>query len=262
MTLLASIGRTALDVLRRLNNLAAVLLGVLSVALRPIGWRRTVREATSRQIVATGVEAVGFVSFIALVAGLLIVVQVQVWLNTVAQSRLLGPVLVTIVIRELAPLMTNFVLIARSGTGYAAELGNMKIAGEVRALDAQGVDPFVYLVVPRVLAATVSTFCLTVLFVLVCLTGGYLCARLTRVYVGGPSTFAFSVTRAIGAADIVNIVTKTIVPAFIWGAICCVEGLAVGATRADVTRAASRSLQRAIIVTFVILAAVSVLTYA
>ena len=262
MVLLAKLGEAALQLLRSLGYLAAVLAAVLAVAVRPLGWRRTVREATSRQVVATGVEAAGFVSFVAFVAGLLIVVQVQLWLSKVAQSRLLGPVLVTVVIRELAPLMTNFVVIARSGTGFASELGNMKIAGEVRALEAQGVDPLAYLVFPRVLASTVSTFCLTVLFVLVCLTGGYLCARLAGVYVGGPMEFAFRVTRAIAAADVVNIVTKSVVPAFIWGTICCLEGLSVHATRLDVTRAASRSLQRAIVATCAILALITVITYA
>jgi phospholipid/cholesterol/gamma-HCH transport system permease protein len=261
MAWVATIGKTTLDGLRGLSDLAAVATAVLATALRPRDWRRTVREATSRQIVFTGVEAVGFVSFVALLAGLLIVVQVQFWLSKVAQSRLLGPVLVTVVIRELAPLLTNFVVIARSGTAYAAELGNMKVAGEVRALDAQGVDPFVYLVVPRVVAAVVSTLCLTVLFVLVCLSGGYVCARVAHVYVGTPLNFAYSVMRAIGPADIASIVSKAVLPAFVWGTICCVEGLSAGETRADVTRAASRSLQRSVVATFVILAVVSLVTY-
>ena len=76
MAFIATIGKTALDALRGLSDLGAVAAAVLGTVLRPRDWRRTVREATSRQIVSTGVEAVGFVSFIALLAGLLIVVQV------------------------------------------------------------------------------------------------------------------------------------------------------------------------------------------
>src|SRR5690349_24659959 len=78
----------------------------------------------------------------------------------------------------------------------------MKISGEVRALDAQGVDPFVFLVLPRVLGVMVSTLCLTLLFIIVCLGGGYLCAWIAGVHVGGLRDFADTVTRAIGRADL------------------------------------------------------------
>ena len=260
MTFLASTGRVAVERLRGLNHLAAVLVAVVIAILSPRRWPRTIRDAISRQIVSAGVEAVGFVSLIAFLAGVLIVVQVQLWLTKVAQSRLLGPVLVTVVIRELGPLLANFVVIARSGNAMAAELGNMKTLGEVRSLEAQGIDPFEYLVMPRVLGAMVSTFCLTIVFILVSLGSGYVCARLAGVRVGAPLDFAESVTRAIGGADLINVVTKAVVPALIWGAICCIEGLSVVAP-VDVPRAASRSLQRSLVALFVILAAVSVLTY-
>ena len=262
MTLLAGTGRVALSRLRGINYLAAVLLAVLTTAVNPRAWRRTVRRAVSRQIVSTGVESLGLVSLVALLAGVLIVVQVQVWVSKVAQSRLLGPVLVAVVIREAGPLMANFVGIARSGNAISVELANMKVHGEVRALEAQGVDPFVYLVVPRVLGVTVSTFCLSLVFILVCLGSGYLCARLAGVHTGPPLAFAQSITLAIGRADLVNVVTKATAPPLVWGTICCVEGLAVGDSQAEVTRAASRSLQRSIVALFVILTVTSVLTYA
>src|SRR5436305_1948791 len=135
-------------------------MAVLIAAMYPRIWRRRFRAALSRQIVVGGVEAVELVAFVAFLAGILIVVQVQLWLDKVAQSRLLGPVLVTVVIRELAPVMANFVCIARSGNAITAELANMKRAGQVRALELQGLDPLVDLVVPRVLGVTISTFCL------------------------------------------------------------------------------------------------------
>src|SRR5690348_11540165 len=261
MTFLANTGRVALERLRGLNYHAAVLGAVLTSALQPRTWRRTVREALSRQIVATGAEAVGFVSIIALFAGVLVVVQVQLWVSKVAQSRLLGPVLVTVVIRELGPLMANFAAIARSGNAITLELANMKIFGEVRALDAQGVDPFVFLVLPRVLGVMVSTLCLTLLFIIVCLGGGYLCAWIAGVHVGGLRDFADTVTRAIGRADLWNVVTKSALPPLVWGTICCVEGLSVAGVSADVTRAASRAIQRSIISLFAIVTVISILTY-
>jgi phospholipid/cholesterol/gamma-HCH transport system permease protein len=136
----------------------------------------------------------------------------------------------------------------------------MKTAGEVRALDAQGIDPFDYLVVPRVLGMMVSTFALTIAFILVSLGSGYACARLAGVRVGGPLDFADNITRAIGPADLFNVVAKGTFPALIWGGICCVEGLSVESP-GEIPRAASRSLQRSVVALFVIFAAISVLTY-
>jgi phospholipid/cholesterol/gamma-HCH transport system permease protein len=261
MKFIAGTGSAALARLREVNYIGAVLLAVVAAAINPRTWRRTVRQALSRQIVSTGVEALGFVSLISLLVGLLVVVQVQLWVVKVAYSRMLGPVLVTVVIRELGPLMTNLVLIARSGNAITAELANMRISGEVRALEAQGIDPFIYLVVPRVLGAAISTFCLTMIFILASLTSGYICARLMNVRAAEPTDFASSIARAIGGEDVLNVFIKSIIPALLWGAICCIEGLAVGETPSEVPRAASRALQRSVVILFVVCAAISLLTY-
>ena len=170
---LANIGLAAINRLRGLNYGAAVLMAVLIAPMHPRVWRRRFRASLSHQIVAGGFEAAGLVAFVAFLAGILIVVQVQLWLDKVSQSRLLGPVLVTVVIRELGPVMANFVCIARSGHAITAELATMKRAGQVRALELQGVDPLADLVVPRVIGVTISTFCLTLVFSSVCLAGGY-----------------------------------------------------------------------------------------
>jgi len=262
MTFLATIGRATWEHARGLSYTAAVVFAVLTTALDPRSWPRTAREALSRQIVSAGADAVGLISFIAFLAGILIVVQVQLWLNKVAQSRLLGPVLVTVVIRELAPLMANLLCIARSGQAITAQLANMKLSGQVRSLDAQGLDPFTYLVVPRVLGVTIATFCLTLIFILVCLAGGYFFARIIDVHVGGLAMFGFGITRAIGRADLLNVVTKAAIPPLVWSAISCVQGLGVGEGVGDITPVMYRSLRHSVVSLFVIITIVSVLTYA
>ena len=262
MNPLAKIGSSVLERLRGLSYIAAVVAAVMVAAIRPRTWRRTVRLALSRQIVAIGVDAIGSVLLIALIEGVLIVVQVQWWVGKVAQSRLLGPVLVAVVIRELGPLMTNFMIIARSGNMMAAELANMKISGGVRALDVQGIDPFTYLLVPRVLGMVIASICLTAISILVALGSGYFCARLAHIGTGGPASFANTVARAIGRADLLTVVGKTSLPALLCGVICCLEGLSASDTPFASARAASRGLQRSIVVLFMVSAAISVLTYA
>jgi osmotically-inducible protein OsmY len=80
-----------------------------------------------------------------------VVVQLAFWVGEAGQSQLLGPLLVAVVARELGPVLINLIVIVRSDSAMTTELGILKINGEVRALEAQGSDPFLQLVMPRVL---------------------------------------------------------------------------------------------------------------
>ena len=162
MNLLGHIGAGVLARFGRAARTAGLVWAVAVQSLRPGTWTAPMRNVLARQILFTGLEATGFVVMIALIVGVLVVVQAQYWLTRLGQTALIGPILTAVVLRELGPLLTNFVVIARSGTAISTELANMKIHGEVRTLDAMGVDPFVYLVIPRVLGVAASTFCLTI----------------------------------------------------------------------------------------------------
>jgi phospholipid/cholesterol/gamma-HCH transport system permease protein len=117
-----------------------------------------VREVFARQFFLFGVESVRFIFVVAALVGISVVVQLDVWTGRLGQSQTLGPLLVTVVARQLGPLFANFVLIVRGGSAIATELGIMKIDGEVRTLQAQGVEPLLFLVMPRVLAIAISAF--------------------------------------------------------------------------------------------------------
>ena len=93
------------------------------------------------QLLLSGVESVRFILILAVLVGISVVVQLEVWTGRVGQSEKLGQLLVAVVARELAPLFANFVLIVRGGSTMASESGLMKIGGEVRVLEAQGVEP-------------------------------------------------------------------------------------------------------------------------
>lgn len=258
---IGKLGGHTIERWRRLRDLAAVTGAVLAVACRRRVWGRTVRNVLARQILFTGYDAVGFVALIAFMVGISIVVQTQVWLTAAGQSHLLGPVLVAVVIREVGPLLANFVVIGRSGTAIATELGNMHVNGEVHLLDAQGLDPFLYLVVPRVIGVAVSVFCLTIIFIVVSFASGYVCGLLLGSTGVEPLRFADTVFGALTKADVLNVVVKTVIPGSLTGVICCTEGLSVGAATTAVPQAATRGVVRSITASFVTCALVSVVTY-
>jgi phospholipid/cholesterol/gamma-HCH transport system permease protein len=244
-----------------LRHAAAVIGTMLSVCLQPRCWTRAVRQAFARQVLAVGVEPLWFVGAVAGFVGISVVVQLTFWIGEAGQSQLLGPLLVAVVARELGPLLINLIVIVRSGSAMTTELGVLKINGEVRALEAAGSDPFTHLVLPRVLGMAVATFCLTMVFILVAFASGYLFAAWMGKGSGDLFLFVDTVSSAVQPKDVFNILAKSLVPAFFASASCCIGGLGVGASVADIPRATQRALTRSVAGLFVISAVVSLLTY-
>lgn len=239
----------------------AVAVSVVWVACFPRHWHRTVRNVLARQILFTGYQATRFVSTVALLVGVSVVVQAQVWTSALGQSSLLGPVLVMVIIREVGPLLTNFIVIARSGTAMATELASMRVMGETHVLDAQGIDPFIYLVMPRAVGAAISVFCLSVIFIGVSIVSGFLSGILLGANTGGPMMFLDSVFAALAPADVFNLLAKTLIPGLLMGTICSIQGLNIKGVSTEVPQAATRAVVKSIMAMFVTTALVSLLTY-
>jgi phospholipid/cholesterol/gamma-HCH transport system permease protein len=259
--LVSAVGSTTVGYLGRASYTLAVTLSVLRLAARPSTWRRTVWDAVARQVLFSGVDAAPFTVMVAFLVGISVVVQAQLWLGRVGQTQLLGPVLVAVVIRELGPLLANIIVIGRSGNAIAAELGHMRLSGEVRVLDAQGLDPLIYLVLPRALATMIAVLCLTVIFIAVCLSSGYWFGWLLGARTGGILGFLDSVARAIGPWDVMNVVTKSLIPGLLGGVICATEGLSVADGITDVPKAIARAVQWSVVMLFFISALISLVTY-
>jgi len=261
MSFVGQIGDRALGGFRSANRIFGVICGMTLLSLKPRSWPRTVRNVLARQIMFTGCDALRFVSLVAFMTGVSVVVQTQVFVSMAGQAELLGPILVTVVFREAGPLLASFVVIARSGTAIATELANMRVSNEVNTLEAQGVDPMVYLVMPRVLGVAVSIFCLTVVFVIVSLTVGYVGGQLLRPGTSDPLVFLESLLKAVSRADIYNFLAKTLATGLLTGAICTVEGLSIEGSVTEVPQAATRAVVRSIAALFIVSAIVSLLTY-
>ena len=163
-TLAGQLGRRMVDLLRRAEGLLATL-GAAALALRTPGVaaQRVVRRVLLSQIIYTGFQAVGLVSAIGALLGATIVIQTELMVPS-ADSSLIGKVLVAVVLRELAPLITAIVVAGRSGTAIATEIGNMQVNSEVFALSSLGIDPARFIVLPRLVAAAVSVVVLMVYF--------------------------------------------------------------------------------------------------
>jgi phospholipid/cholesterol/gamma-HCH transport system permease protein len=124
--------------------------------------------------------------------------------------------------RELAPIFTCIVVVARVGSAVATELGTMRVTEQIDALETMAVDPLNYLVTPRVLAAAVASPMLTMLFNAVALLGAYLIAVFTKDM--SPGTFLNRIQTLVFLGDITQGLMKASVIGFVVTMIACFRG--------------------------------------
>ncbi|MCX7818571.1 MAG: ABC transporter permease [Kiritimatiellae bacterium] len=258
---LARLGEGVLRRLRRHVRVAATVAAVVVHALRPSTWRRPVRAVLARQVLFTGVEALPFAAMVAVVIGLAVVLQTQVQLSRFGQTALIGPILAAVVVREAGPLLVNFVVIMRSGTAIASELSTMKLTGQLRVLDSQGVDPFPYLAVPRAIGVATAVSALAIVFVGISLASGYLVGLLIGAPMEPWDRFVDGIAAAVLPSDVANVLAKTWIPGLLTGVICTLEGLDVQTAWTEIPQAATRGVVRSVAALFLVVVIVSLVTY-
>lgn len=261
MSFLASTGDGAINLYHRIRRLVSISSAVLVLAVNPTSWTKPTRMVLARQIVFTGYDAIGFIAVVALLAGISVVVQAQVWMGRLGQSEMLGPLLVTVIVREVGPLLVSFIVIGRSATAMAAELAGMKVRHEVEVLDSQGLDPLVFLVMPRAISMALCVFGLAMFFVIFSFGSGYLCGAFLGTGPGDPGIFARSVIRGVSPHDFYNILAKTLIPGLLTGVIAANEGLSVEGVATDIPQAVTKTVVRSTLALLVVSVIVSVLTY-
>ncbi len=171
------LGRWAISQVEYVLDLFKFLVRTLAQIGRKEGTD-VVRKTTMYQIYFTGVDAAWVVSGLAVILGGLIIWQSLSLLAITTNEEFLGKVMELVVIRELGPIMTAFIVIGRSASSITVELGNMVVDREVQLLRSMGISPHRYLVLPRMLGVTSAIFCLCLIFDFVAVLGGFVVARL------------------------------------------------------------------------------------
>ena len=184
--------------------------------------------------------------FVSAGLGLLVIGQTVSWLTRVGAINYLGTVMVVVVVRELGPLTAALLVLARIGTANVVELGTARALGEVEALEALGIDPVHYLVVPRVLGMAMGVFSLTVYLILGALLSGYLWAFLQDLPLR-PSQYVHQLAGALSGLDFVLLGLKTVAFGFIIALVTCYHGLAQPLRLEQVSRAAVAAVTQCVI---------------
>ena len=126
-----------------------------------------------KQILFVGARSILVIIIAGLFVGMVIDLQFYDTLVRFGSVSLLGSAVGLSLIRELGPVLTALMVIGRTGSAMCAEIGIMRVDNQIDALECMGIDPYRYLISPRILAGVFCVPILTAIFIVVGIFGGY-----------------------------------------------------------------------------------------
>jgi phospholipid/cholesterol/gamma-HCH transport system permease protein len=159
-------------ILRYLRGMGDFILFTLNA----LGWllRRPYRfSVLFKQMEFIGVRSIGIVMLVGAFSGGVFALQTGYAFHLFNADSLVGATVALALARELAPVFTALMVVARAGSAMAAELGTMQVTEQVDALYAMAINPVQYLVVPRMVAGFIMLPLLTGLFNGIGILGSY-----------------------------------------------------------------------------------------
>ena len=207
-----------LSILNRLGEMTFFLFE----AFRRIFHSSRLFGKTLRQIHTIGVQSMFVILLIGLFTGLVLGLQAFYAMSMFGAQGMLGSLLSLTLIRELSPVLTAVMVTARAGSAMTAEIGVMRIADQIDALEVMDIHPVGYLVSPRLIAALITFPLLSSIFTVIGIFGGYLSACVLLPLNEG--RYFSGIESSVTMADIRGCFIKSIVFAIIVVTVCCYQG--------------------------------------
>lgn len=170
-----SIGRTSRTVTEHAGQLGVLFWKVLA---HLVHLRVSYREILN-QIYVMGVQSVPIVIVTAVLAGIVTSQQGGYQFTGTIPLYVMGSIVVTSVVLELAPVLTAIVLVGRVGARITAELGTMEVSEQIDAFHSVGRDPIAAIAAPRIVAGVIVLPILTGIAIVVGIYSGLVSAQLT-----------------------------------------------------------------------------------
>jgi phospholipid/cholesterol/gamma-HCH transport system permease protein len=223
---------------------------------RALSEPRTWFSEMFHQMRVIGVDSVPLTVLVAAFIGAVISLQTRVQLFAGVQLSVVGLATRQTIILEMGPLLTGLVLTGRVGARMTAEIGTMRVTEQIDALETLAYDPIAYLVVPRVIAATLMLPVLVIIADAMGVFSGYL-AGVTLTDISSQD-FQEGLRLAFAPFQVVYSLLKATMFGLAIGVMCSYEGYITGAGAEGV----GRSTARAVVITSVVVLILDLLTAA
>jgi len=193
-----------------------------------------------QQIRFIGFQSILVIFLTGAFAGMVLGLQGFYTLNRFGSTGLLGPMVAFSLIRELGPVLSALMVTGRAGSAMTAEIGIMRNTEQIDALKLMGLNPFRYLVVPRLLACIISLPLLSSIFNVVGIFGGYLIGvRLLGVGVGN---YFGEMTNYVEMEDVLGGIYKSLCFGVLITWVCCYKGYYTGFGAEGVSKATTQAV--------------------
>ena len=156
-TLVQSIGKKAHDNYIGFLSFMAFLGELFATKVYYLKSIKNIRfKEIGYELNETGIKALGIIILTSFLIGLVVAYQSAYQLKSYGANIFIVDMLGLSILRELAPLITAIVIAGRSGSAFTAQIGAMKITEELDAMRTMGFDPYIFLVLPRIIALMIA----------------------------------------------------------------------------------------------------------
>lgn len=234
-------GRWFLSKFGRISDQLAFFFVCLKMMVR---HRTTGRQLMGRvviqQIFFTGAQSFELVILVATITGAVMVLGGLSQLAKLGSMDELAILLIVVLIRELGPILSAMIILLRSGSAIALEIGYMNVLGEIEGLQMQGIPVLHFLCVPRLIGVATAVVCTVVLFDIIAIIGGFLAAWVLRdINIG---SFLYTLTTTMKRTDFALVVVKGLVFGIMIPVVCLYHGFQARDSITDVPPRVSRAL--------------------
>jgi phospholipid/cholesterol/gamma-HCH transport system permease protein len=226
-----------------------------SLALRD--WFRKNKLFNSRsystiaaQIIFTGIDALPTITFLGLATGFIFTYRLISITNSLGSTDDIINLLITVICLSAGPFIAAIILISRTVSAIVVDLGNMKLHGEIEALENLGININDYLIAPRIIGVTISQLAITVYFTVIALLTGIL---ISTLFVN-PAHFDFiyKIGDSFTPYFIGIFVIKNVIFGFVIATIACFNGLRVQRSATELPQRTTASIVQSLSFVFII----------
>lgn len=223
---------------------------LLEIASFILFMTRTVKESFSRefefreflkQCYQIGYKSLPLISITGGIMGLVLTIQSRPVLDDFGAVSLLPSMVAISLIREIGPVITALICAGKVGSGLGAELGSMKVSEQIDAMEVSSTNPMRFLVVPRVLAATLMLPVLVLYADGVGIIGSWIGANIK-----GDITFLLFVSKAFRHLEVIDFL-PAVIKTFFFGAVIGLVGTYKGYTAGRGTESVGKAANSAVV---------------
>lgn len=218
MNFVAAIGRATIAVIREIGKMSLFAgRGAFAWLSGPFYWR-----AFFNAIMRIGFNSLPVIGLTAIFTGAALGLNIYDGSARFNAETFLPQILGVSIVRELGPVLAALMLSGRSSSAMAAELGAMRVSDQIDAMTTLAVDPFKYLIAPRILATTLMLPFLVLIADIIGIYGGYLVAVHALDFAG--PTYIRTIDGFLESRDVISGLIKAGVFGFLISTMGCYYG--------------------------------------